>query len=108
MAGVDEIIRQWVERVEKTGEMRDNPQFGKPFDFKDGFLQTPEDLRMAHKILKNAGYVPAEVEMLQRLAALKEQLAAAVDPEQQRKLQTQLAELQQRVAMMLDGLRGRR
>jgi len=108
MAGVDDIIKQWVERVEKTGEMRNSPHFGKPFDFQDGFLETPEDLRMAHKILKNAGYVPAEVEMLQRLAALKDQLASAVDPQQQHQLRTQLAELQQKVAMMLDGLRGRR
>lgn len=106
MAGVDDIIKQWVERVEKTGEMR--PHFGKPLDLGDGYLETPDELRMAHKILKNAGYVPAEIEMLQRLAVLKEQLAAAADPEQQRQLRIQLAELQQKVAMMLDALRGRR
>ncbi len=76
MAGVDEVIRQWVQKVEKTGELRNIAGFGKPFNFKDGFLETPNELRMAYKILKDAGYVPAEVEMVQRLATLREQLDA--------------------------------
>ena len=67
MAGVDEIIRQWVQKVEATGELRDIPGFGEPLKFDDGYLQTPDELRMAYKVLKNAGYVPAEIEMLQKL-----------------------------------------
>ena len=76
MAGVDEVIRQWVQKVEKTGELRNTPGFGQPFNFKDGFLETPSELRMAYKILKDAGYVPAEIEMMQKLAVLREQLDA--------------------------------
>ena len=30
MAGVDDIIKQWVERVERTGELRSIDGFGKP------------------------------------------------------------------------------
>ena len=76
MAGVDEVIRQWVQKVEQTGELRNTPGFGQPFNFNDGFLETPTELRMAYKILKDAGYVPAEIEMVQRLATLREQLDA--------------------------------
>jgi hypothetical protein len=108
MAGVDDIIKQWVERVEKSGELRNSPQFGKPFDFNDGYSETPEELRAAYKILKNAGYVPAEVELLRQLAALKDQLAASGDEEQRKVLRTKLAEMQQKVAIMLDRMRGRR
>jgi Domain of unknown function (DUF1992) len=108
MAGVDDIIKQWVAQVEKTGELRKIPGWGKPLDLGDGFLETPTELRTAYKILKNAGYVPAEVEMLNRVAALKEQIAATDDAEQLRLLRVQLAEAQQKVAMMLDKLRGGR
>ncbi len=108
MAGVDDIIKQWVEKVEKTGELKHIEGFGKPFKFNDGYLETPDDLRMAYKILKDAGYVPAEVEMLNKLAALRDELSATQDAEQQRVLRTKIAEMQQKVAMMLGALRGSR
>ena len=108
MAGVDDIIKQWVQKVEATGELRNHPEFGKPLRFGDGYLETPDELRMVYKILKNAGYVPAEVELLNRIAALKESLAATADAAERDRLRAQLNELQQRVAIMLDKLRARR
>jgi hypothetical protein len=48
---------------------------------------------MAYRILKNAGYVPQEVELLKRLAELKEQRDAEPDAERRRHLQIQVAEL---------------
>ena len=41
-----------MERVEASGEMRHAA--GKPLPLNDGFDQTPEELRMAYKALKNA------------------------------------------------------
>jgi hypothetical protein len=108
MAGVDEVIRQWVQKVEQTGELRKVPGFGKPFEFNDGFLETPSELRMAYKILKDAGYVPAEIEMVQRLAEMREQLNATRGEAEQRALKTKIAELQQKVTMMLEAMRGKR
>jgi DnaJ homologue, subfamily C, member 28, conserved domain len=108
VAGVDDIIKQWVQKVEASGELRDHPGFGKPFQFDDGFLETPDELRMVYKILKNAGYLPAEVELLKRLAQLKESIAATSDAAERDRLRVQLGELQQRVAIMFDKLRARR
>ncbi len=108
MAGVDEVIRQWVQKVEQTGELRNTPGFGQPFNFNDGFLETPTELRMAYKILKDAGYVPAEIEMVQRLATLREQLDATPGEAEKRDLKIKIAELQQKVTMMLEAMRGRR
>ncbi len=108
MAGVDEVIRQWVQKVEQTGELKAIPGFGEPFKFDDGYLETPTELRMAYKMLKDAGYVPAEIEMVQRLAALREQLDATQGEKQQRELKTKIAELQQKVSMMLEAMRGKR
>ncbi len=108
MAGVDEIIKQWVQKVEQTGELSHIPGFGKPFDFDDGFFETPSELRMAYKILKNAGYVPGEIEMLRKLAALREELAMAQDPGEQHELKVKIAETQQKATMMLESIRGSR
>ena len=106
MAGVDEIIRQWVAKVEKTGELKNDPKFGKPLELDEGYSETPEELRMAYKILQNAGYVPAEIEFFRTLATLREQLAAARDEGEARALRRQIAELDQKIAMVLR--RGRR
>lgn len=108
MSGVDEIIKQWVQKVESTGEVHNLPGFGEPFKFEDGFLETPGELRMVYKILKNAGYVPAEIELLQRLAALREQLNVTQDGEQKRRLKVKIAQTQQKVSMMLEAMRGKR
>jgi hypothetical protein len=108
VAGVDEIIRQWVQKVEQTGELRGGSGFGKPLDLADGFLETPEELRMAHKVLKNAGYVPAEIEMLQQLAQLRELLSGTSDAQQQRELKVKIAKLQQKVTMTLEAMRRKR
>ena len=108
MAGVDEIIRQWVQKVEQTGEIRNVKGFGKPLELHDGYLETPTELRMAYKILKDAGYVPAEIEMLQKLAAMREQLDKTTDATEQRALKQKIADMQQKVTMMLEAMRGRR
>ena len=44
------------------------PNAGQPLDLEDYFA-TPEDLRMAHSILKSAKCSPAEVELLKEIAA---------------------------------------
>lgn len=108
MAGVDEIIRQWVQNAEKTGEVRNLPGYGEPFKFDDGFFETPSELRMAYKVLKNAGYVPAEIEMLQQLAAMREDLNAELDPNKRHELKVKIAKMQQKATMMLEAMRGKR
>jgi hypothetical protein len=43
-----------------NGELDDLPGAGKPLELDDDAL-VPEELRMAHRILRNAGYAPEEV-----------------------------------------------
>lgn len=104
MAGVDDIIGEWVKQVEATGELKGSRYWGKPFDLDDGFDETPNRLRMAYRILKNAGYIPHEVEMVRRLADLKEQAAAETDPAQRRDLEREIAALTAKVRLALEGL----
>jgi hypothetical protein len=52
------------------GELANLPGEGRPLALDDDAL-VPEDLRAAYRILKNAGYVPPEVEALTEIAQLE-------------------------------------
>jgi hypothetical protein len=101
MAGVDEIIKAWVERVEATGELRNDPKFGKPFDFGDGWESAPAEWRMAFKILANAGYTPPGFEAFGRLAELREKLAtSSLTDDEANVLRAEMAALEHQIALM--------
>ena len=67
---LDDHIGRALAESEKSGELRSARNFGKPLDLGDGYDQTPADLRMGYKILKDAGVVPAEVELMRNIEAL--------------------------------------
>jgi DNA-binding transcriptional ArsR family regulator len=90
---------------EASGELRSAASYGKPLDLGDGYDETPAELRMAMKALKDAGVVPAEVELMHRLAALRQAAEAATEPGEARALRQQAAELQQALSLRLEHLR---
>lgn len=102
MSSIDDVIGAWVKRIESTGELKHGRQWGRPLDLDDGYDQTPEDRRMPHKILKNAGYLPWEVETMNQIAELQQKLAGAGDDVEAHDLRRQLVELQQKLAVRLD------
>ena len=65
----------------------DLPGAGKPLDLTDERL-VPEDVRVAYRILKNAGYVPTELIERKEVADLRKLVAsiAADDPGRRRAL----------------------
>ena len=72
---LDEHIADALKEAYERGEIQRAKGFGKPLDFGDGYEETPADLRMGYKILKDAGAAPVEVEMLREVRALEETLA---------------------------------
>ena len=105
MATIDEQIAQSLRDAQRSGELQSAPSWGKPLDLADGYAQTPEELRMAFKALKDAGFVPPEVETMRTIAALRERLAATPDAVEAEALRTRLSELQQHLALRLEKLR---
>jgi hypothetical protein len=55
------IAERKIEEALARGEFDGLPGEGRPLDLDDDAL-VPEDLRMAYRILKNAGYAPQEVQ----------------------------------------------
>jgi hypothetical protein len=103
---IDDHIGEQLRASEASGELRNAPSFGKPMQFNDGYDDTPAELRMAMKILHDAGVAPPEVELMHRLAALRRDAAAAVDPEQARALSKQASDLEQQIKLRLERLSG--
>jgi len=102
----EDHIGRAIAESEQSGELRAAPSYGKPLQFGDGYDETPDELRMAMKMLKDAGVVPPEVEAMQQLAALRQAAEAAATPEEAKALRQQASELQQSIALRLERLRG--
>lgn len=60
MDAISIIAEQRIREACERGAFDSLPGAGKPLELEDD-SHIPEDLRMAYKLLKNAGYVPEEV-----------------------------------------------
>ncbi|MFN8006008.1 MAG: DUF1992 domain-containing protein [Terriglobia bacterium] len=54
------------------GEFSNLSGKGKPLDL-ESYFSAPEDLRLGHSLLKNAGFVPEEIQLLKDIRQLENQ-----------------------------------
>lgn len=101
---MEDHIGAHLREAEAAGELKSAPSYGKPLHLGDGYDETPAELRMGMKILKDAGVVPPEVEAMREAAALEARIDACTDECERRVLQRQLAEKRQAIALRLEGL----
>ena len=64
------LAERKIEDAIARGELDDLPGAGRPLELDDERL-VPEELRVAYRILKNAGYVPPEVDELREIGQLE-------------------------------------
>lgn len=101
----DHIGRSLAES-ERNGELRHAPSYGKPLHFGDGYDDTPAELRMPFKMLKDAGVLPPEVELMRQIAALQTELDALPEASAQAgALRQRITEARQALALRLEKLR---
>jgi hypothetical protein len=67
---LDFLVEQRLEEAVSRGELSNLPGEGRPLELDEDPL-IPEDLRAAYRILKNAGFVPPEVQALNQIAQLE-------------------------------------
>ena len=67
---LDFLAEQKIAEAVSRGELEGLPGEGRPLELDDDKLIL-EDLRLAYRILKNAGFVPPEVEALNEIADLE-------------------------------------
>jgi len=107
MPTLDEQIARALEDSRKSGELNSAKSWGKPQEEDPGFNETPDEFRLSFKVLKDAGHVPPEVEMLKEIAALMEELntLSTHHPQYDAK-KARLADLRLKTAIRLESMRG--
>lgn len=98
----DDIAGKWVKEAEESGELKRSKNFGKPLDLRDGFAQTPEELKIAFKVLKNSGFIPAEVGLFRELEGLRKKISTETDAEERKALQKQIANKQLKIQIFAE------
>jgi len=100
---LDDRIGEMIRAAEQSGELRTAKSWGKPLDFGDGYDETPADLRIAYKVLKDAGCAPVEVQLLNDVAALRRELKThATESEEAERLRLKIVELEATIVLRLD------
>jgi hypothetical protein len=103
----DQIAEKRIAEAIERGEFDDLPGAGRPLELDDD-AHIPEDLRVAYRILKNAGYVPPEVDSLRQIGELERLVMAHdVDSPEKAKLLRKIALLRTVAEARLDRRRAK-
>lgn len=107
LKALDDLVESRIRDAQARGEFDALPGAGRPLPEED-LTGVPADLRVAFRILKNAGVVPSEVEALRDLDSMIAQLgrsdAAGPDDAARRRGQRRLLALT--MALEANGLAG--
>lgn len=97
-----ELIDQWAERyiidAQQKGELDNLPGSGKPLQLDDDSL-VPPDLRAGYRLLRNAGYLPVELQDRQEALTIVE-LLSQLELEAQYTLLDNYQNLRKRLALL--------
>lgn len=100
----DDAIAEHLAASMRSGELQSAESYGRPLAAAEGWEQTPLEFRLPFKVLKNAGVPPPELELFKQRAALREQLDAVPEAERAA-IRQKLSELEQLIALRLEGMR---
>jgi hypothetical protein len=89
----DRIVEELIQKAMERGEFNHLPGQGKLIDLTE-YFETPEDIRLANSVLKNAGMTPREVDLLKEIAELKQRQAAVLEEKKKQEIGRQIREKQ--------------
>ena len=82
---VDAMAERRILEAQARGDFDQLPGQGAPLDLEDDAL-VPEELRAAYRMLKNAGFVPPELDGAREIRDIEQLLRAADHPDDRRAL----------------------
>jgi succinate dehydrogenase/fumarate reductase flavoprotein subunit len=83
------ISEERIKKGYKEGEFENLPGFGKPLPH-DELSHVPDDLRMAYRMMKNAGYTEEDNALKQEMSTIEDLIKKCEDPAEKKELQKQL------------------
>lgn len=84
------LAEQKIQEAIRRGELENLALRGKPIP-KEDLSGVPDELRMGYKILKNAGFLPEELQINRDMVQLKDLLLCCHDEEERKSLKRQLS-----------------
>ena len=97
----DRIVETLIQEAMERGEFDNLPGKGKPIDLTE-YFETPEEIRLANSVLKNAGMTSREVDLLKEIAELKQVQAALLDEKKKAEIQKQIQQKQVEFSLMME------
>jgi hypothetical protein len=97
----DKLVEEKIKEAQQRGEFDNLPGKGKPIDL-SAYFETPEDVRLAQSVLKNAGFTSHEVDLLNEIAGLKQALASISDEKKKQEIQKQIQEKQIEFSVIME------
>lgn len=85
------IAEEKIKQAIKDGELDRLPGMGKPLKL-DDLSSIPEELRMAYRIMKNAGYTEEETDLRKELMTIEDLIKKCDNEDERQSLQKQLNE----------------
>ncbi len=82
------------------GELDNLPGRGMPLAMDEDLSAVPQELRMAYKVLKNAGFVPPEVALRKEIVSLRELLGRLEEGDERRTVLRELDYKLMKLGMM--------
>ena len=99
LCALDAMAEARIEEAMREGAFDDLPGIGRPLALDDDAL-VPEELRAAYRVLRNAGFVPPEMELRRERAHLSTLIGTLDDDEARRRALAKLALLDARLEGM--------
>ena len=97
----DKIVESLIKEAQARGEFNNLQGKGMPIDLTE-YYDMPENTRVTQTVLKNAGMVPVEIELLNEIAALKESIVSKYDSPENEKLRMQLNDKQLKLNLLIE------
>jgi hypothetical protein len=93
---LEQLAEARILEAQARGALADLPGAGRPLDLEEDALLAPE-LRMAYRVLRNAGCLPQEVALLREVRQVEALLAGLEDARERARALARLALLQTRL-----------
>jgi hypothetical protein len=97
----DRIVESIIKDAMERGEFDNLPGKGKPVDLTE-YFETPEEVRLANSVLKNAGMTSRELELLKEIAELKQLQGAVLDEKKKEEIARQIRQKQVEFSLMME------
>ncbi|MCT2534444.1 DUF1992 domain-containing protein [Aquibacillus koreensis] len=97
----DSLAEERIKQAARDGVFDNLPGSGKPLP-EDDLSGVPDDMRMGYRIMKNAGFLPEEVQLNKEIVSLRELIDACDNEGEKGTLERKLTEKEIRYQMLLE------